>query len=164
MQAYDVGGGQIRWDGMWESGGNHGQSKVIASKFNDFVRRWDQEMAAGKRLVRMQAYDFGGGDLRYDGVWENDASPQRRILGMTLAAFADHFDELTSSGWHVEHMSACLRRYSSLPAPASLDNAVMPADRGVFFGSDFERAPANMTALPIPPLSARGAGCDLGRS
>jgi hypothetical protein len=109
MQAYNVGGGQIRWDGVWEAGGNHGQSRAIAWAFNDFIRRWDQEMINGKRLVHMQSYDMGSGDLRFDGIWEAVSDPQKRVMGLQMVPFARHFDELTSSGWHVEHMSAVLR-------------------------------------------------------
>jgi hypothetical protein len=159
MQAYDIGGGQIRYDGVWESGGNRGQSRAIGWAFNDFVWRWDQETANGKCLVHMQAYDMGGGQIRYDGIWETAAKPQKRVIGLTLATFADHFDELTSSGMHVEHMSACLRAYASLPKVSR--NAEPAALRTLTFGSDFDRQPAALEPLPIPPLNTRGPGCSL---
>jgi hypothetical protein len=156
MQAYDIGGGQIRYDGIWESGGDKGQARAIGWAFNHFVGRWEAELAQGRRLVHLQAYDIGGGQLRYDGIWEKAPGQQQRVLALPLATFADHFDELTSSGHHVEHMTACLRAYDSLPKQSA------EATRTVFFGSDSDQEPAVMSALPIPPLAERDPGCDLG--
>jgi hypothetical protein len=161
MQAYDLGGGQIRYDGVWESGGNREQSRAIAWAFNDFVTRFNQEASAGKRCVHLQAYDLGGGQIRYDGVWEKGAGAQQRALGLPLTAFADHFDELTSAGMHIELMSAQLRVY---PAPAQATRTTtqtVQASRRVVFGSDFEGVRASMEPLPSEPLTARGTGCDL---
>ncbi|KAB2352520.1 hypothetical protein [Actinomadura rudentiformis] len=153
MQAYDLGGGQIRYDGVWESGGSNGQTRAIGWAFNHFVGRLDTEMAQGRRLVHLQAYDLGGGQIRYDGVWEKNGGSQQRVLALPLSTFADHFDELTSSGHHVEHMTACLRSYG-LPKATS-------DQRAVFFGSDAGAEPAVLSALPIPPLTERDPGCDL---
>jgi hypothetical protein len=161
MQAYDVGGGLIRYDGIWETGDDQGQSAAFAWAFNDFVQRCEQEAAAGKRLVHLQAYDIGSGQLRYDGVWQksDDGDQQRRALALPLDTFADHFDELTSSGMHVELMSACLRTYDLLQ-PSHFTKGTV-AGREVFFGSDFDRKPAFMAPLPIEPMTTRRPGCDL---
>jgi hypothetical protein len=72
MQAYDIGGGQIRYDGVWENG-SRGTTRAISWAMRDFATRFNQEIAAGKHLVHMQAYDLGGGQIRYDGVWEDGA-------------------------------------------------------------------------------------------
>jgi hypothetical protein len=40
MQAYDVGGNQIRYDGVWEPGGT-GQDGVNAWTLNDFAAKFD---------------------------------------------------------------------------------------------------------------------------
>lgn len=161
MQAYDISGGQIRYDGIWESGGDRGQTRALGWAFTDFVWRWDQEATQGKRLVHMQAYDIGGGQIRYDGIWEPAAAPQQRVLGLPLWPFADAFDELTSSGMHIEYMSACLRVYADLPTASR--NAAPGAHRTLTFGSDRDRTPAALAPLPLPPFSTRGPGCDLGR-
>ena len=82
-----------------------------------------------------------------------------------LRAWTARFDAVIrthGSEWHVEHMSACLRCDSSLPAVAPVAGGLTPANRAVSFGSDFDRTPATMTALPIPPLSERDLGCDFG--
>jgi Bacterial tandem repeat domain 1 len=85
MQAYDIGGGQIRYDGVWQEGGNQDQARALAWAFNDFVARWDSEALAGRRLFHMQAYDIGQGQLRFDGIWEGGPAGQIRGLGLTLS-------------------------------------------------------------------------------
>jgi hypothetical protein len=141
--------------------GTRSQTSAISWAFNDFVWRFDEELKAGRHCVHMQAYDIGGGQMRYDGIWEPAAAPQQRVLGLPLWSFADAFDELTSSGMHIEHMSACLRVYADLPAVSR--NTAPGARRTVTFGSDHNRTPAALAPLPLPPFSTRGPGCDLGR-
>ena len=59
MQAYDIGGDQIRYDGIWKDGGNRGQTRAIAWAFSD--------LCGGARLKRQAVeacpyagYDIGG--------------------------------------------------------------------------------------------------------
>jgi hypothetical protein len=162
MQAYDIGGGQIRYDGVWESGGNKNQTRALSWGFNDFITRCDQEASAGQRLVHMQAYDMGGGQLRYDGVWEKTTGKQQRVLALPLGPFADHFDEWTSADHHITFMSACLRIYAAPQQLLHREIQPMRVSRRVFFGSDIDKQPASMEPLPSEPLTARGTGCDLG--
>jgi len=103
----------------------------------------------------MQGYLVAGGQVRYDAIWETSPVKQVRVLALPLWTYADHFDELTSSGYHVTEMTACLRAYQSLP-PATGDAA-----RAVSFGSDVDRSPARLAALPIPPLNERGPAATL---
>jgi hypothetical protein len=160
MQAYDLGGGQVRYDGVWESGGNREQSRVIGWAFQHLIGRCDQEASAGKRLVHLQAYDIGGGQLRYDAVWEKASGAQQRVLGLPLAPFADTFDERTSGGFHVEIMTACRRAYAT---PAGVRTASRSAKTSrASFGSDFAARPASLEPIPAEPLTTRGPGCDLG--
>jgi len=107
LQAYDLGGGQIRWDGVWEAG-DKGNSGVTGWGFNDFVRQLEQESGSGRRLVHQQAYDVGGGQIRYDGIWENNVGgqPQTRILSESMKRFADRFDKEIGAGRHVTYMQA----------------------------------------------------------
>jgi hypothetical protein len=105
MQAYDLGGGQIRWDGVWEDGPRN-TSRAIGWAFNDFVARLEQETAAGRSLVHMQAYDIGDGQVRYDAVWEGSSTTQRRILSESIYPFANRFNAEIGTGWHVVHMQA----------------------------------------------------------
>jgi hypothetical protein len=118
MQAYDIGGGQIRYDGTWDVGSS-GQTRAIGWAFNDFVARWDKEQQLGRRLVMRQAYDIGGGQIRYDGVWEPGTNGQQRSIGFALQPFANKFNEHTSSGgMHMVMMQAYPRVYD-LAAPIS---------------------------------------------
>jgi len=105
MQAYDMGGGQIRWDGVWQPGNNM-QTRAIGWAFNDFAGRFDQELSRGKHLVHMQAYDMGGGQIRWDGVWESGDRGQTRALGWALGDFAKKFNEEIARGQHATHVQA----------------------------------------------------------
>ncbi len=160
MQAYDIGAGQIRYDGVWQRSTSKPQTRALAWAIGDFATRFNDEVSAGRRCVHMQAYDIGGGQIRYDGVWEviTGAAVERRALSLPLMTFADHFDELTSLGFHIELMSACLRTYD---APRTLHTTAPSVRREVFFGSDFGREPAYMAPLPMEPLTVRGPGCHL---
>jgi hypothetical protein len=102
--------GQVLYDGVWDDG-TKGQTRALGWAFNDFVGRCNQEFTAGRRLVRMQAVDIGGGQLRYDAVWEPGINGQVRLLGGALAQTATLFNEYTSTGKHVTLMQACFRAY-----------------------------------------------------
>jgi len=105
MQAYDLGGGQIRWDAVWESGGN-GTTRALGWAFNDIVPRFDEEIAAGRHLVHMQAYDLGGGQIRWDAVWESGGNGTTRALGWALQDLSGRFAQETAAGHHLVHLQA----------------------------------------------------------
>ncbi|WP_437653343.1 hypothetical protein [Sorangium sp. So ce1182] len=105
MQAYDIGGGQIRYDGVWESG-SQGTTRAISWALIDFETRFNQEIAADKHLVHMQAYDIGGGQIRYDGVWESGSRGNSWVAGWALTHFATRFNQEIAAGKHLVHMQA----------------------------------------------------------
>jgi Bacterial tandem repeat domain 1 len=105
MQAYDLGGGQIRYDGIWENG-NLGQTAALGWGFSDFAKRFEQELKQGRRCVHMQAYDLGGGQIRYDGIWENGNLGQTWVLSWGFNDFAGYFDKQWQQGRHCVHMQA----------------------------------------------------------
>jgi Bacterial tandem repeat domain 1 len=105
MQVYDLGGGQIRYDGIWENV-NLGQTWALGWGFSDFAKRFEQELRQGRRCVHMQAYDIGGGQIRYDGIWENGNLGQTWALGWGLSDFARYFDQQSLQGRHCVHMQA----------------------------------------------------------
>ena len=111
LQAYDLGGGAMRYDGVWEAG-DRASSGVMGWGFNDFVGQLEQEGGSGRRLVHQQAYDVGDGQIRYDGLWENDGGggPQTRILSESMKRFADRFDKEIGAGRHVTYMQAVVGR------------------------------------------------------
>src|SRR5262249_1552864 len=101
MQAYDIGGGQIRYDGVWEMGNGEQQSRALGWALDDFAKRFDEELKADRRCVHMQAYDIGGGQIRYDGIWESGGNRgQSRSLGWALDDFAKRFNDEISAGKH----------------------------------------------------------------
>ncbi|WP_437962167.1 hypothetical protein WME76_29365 [Sorangium sp. So ce119] len=87
MQAYDIGGAQIRYDGAWEDG-SRGTTRALGWTFNDFVTRNEQGLASEKRLVHSQQLDVGNGQIRYDGVWESSTVAQTHIFAETIYKFA----------------------------------------------------------------------------
>jgi hypothetical protein len=105
MQAYDLGGGQVRWDGAWDTGAR-GTTAALGWALGDFAPRFDQEIAAGRHLVHMQAYDLGGGQIRWDGVWEDGSRGTTRALGWALYDFATRFNQEIAAGRHLVHMQA----------------------------------------------------------
>jgi Polyglycine hydrolase-like, structural repeat len=105
MQAYDLGGGQIRWDAIWEPGST-GQSWVMGYAMKDFAIAFDQNVAAGNHFVREQAYDLGGGQIRWDAVWEPGSRGTTRAIGWAMKDIAIRFDKEIAAGKHCVHMQA----------------------------------------------------------
>ena len=128
MQAYDIGGGQIRYDGVWEDGAR-GTTRAISWAMQDFAARFNQEISAGKHLVHMQAYDIGGGQIRYDGVWEDGARGTTRAIGWALPDLAGRFNQELAAGKHLVHMQA----YSLGGGQIRYDAVWEDGDRGTTF-------------------------------
>jgi hypothetical protein len=105
MQAYDTGGGQIRYDGVWETG-SRGTTRILSSTFGAFVLRNEQEQAAGKKLVHFQPYDVGNGQIRYDGVWETSTTAQTHVFAETIYKFAEQFNNQLTAGKHAVLMQS----------------------------------------------------------
>ncbi|HEY7370910.1 MAG TPA: FG-GAP-like repeat-containing protein [Polyangia bacterium] len=97
MQAYDTGGGQIRYDGVWDSG-SQGTTRAIGFAFVDFETRFSQEIAAGKHVVHTQAYDIGGGQIRWDGVWDSGDNGTQFAIAWAFNDFASRNNELLNEG------------------------------------------------------------------
>ncbi len=68
QQAYDLGGGQWRYDGIWNQG-NYDQFIVWGWTLADYQKEAQKRFNSGYRLIAQQAYDIGGGQLRYDAIW-----------------------------------------------------------------------------------------------
>src|SRR5262249_9720593 len=105
MQAYDLGGGQIRYDGVWEAG-RRKTSRAISWALQEFAARFNRELAPGRHLVHRRAFDLGGGQIRYDGVWDAGRRPTRRSTGLALQDFAARFNREIAVGSHLVHMQA----------------------------------------------------------
>jgi hypothetical protein len=105
MQAYNIGGNQIRWNGVWEPG-NNVQTRAICWAFDDFVGRINQELGKGRHFTHMQAYDIGNNQIRWDGVWENNNKGQSWVMDWAIQDFAKKFNEEIANGRHNIHMQA----------------------------------------------------------
>jgi hypothetical protein len=105
MQAYNIGNGQIRRDGVWEAG-DKGQSRALGWSQNDFAQRFNDELAKGKHVVHMQAYDIGNGQIRWDGVWEAGDKGQTRAIGWAFNDFVIRLEKEWTANRHLVHMQA----------------------------------------------------------
>src|SRR6185295_13830550 len=97
------GGGQIRWDGAWEAG-RRKTSRAIGWGMQAFAARFNREIAAGRHLVHMQAYDLGGGQIRYDGVWEDGGRGTDCVLGWGFNDLVRHLDQEDAAGRTLVHL------------------------------------------------------------
>lgn len=116
MQAYRIEGGQICWDGIWEKGDN-GQTWVLGLSLNNFAKRFNEEIAKGRHAFHVQAYNIGGGEIRWDGVWEKGDKEQTRALCWSLDDFSKRFDKEIANGRHASHIQA----YNTGAGPTSWD-------------------------------------------
>jgi len=105
MQAYDLGGGQIRWDAVWEAG-DHGTSFVLTWSLQDFWAHFRQEIGAGRHLVHLQTYDLGGGQRRWDAVWETGDKGNSGVLGWGFNNFVTPLELESGSGRRLVHQQA----------------------------------------------------------
>ncbi len=71
LQAYNLDGtlAGMRYDAIFQSG-KTGQTFALGWERGHFNERNNSEMQKGRRLVHMQSYDIGGGQYRYDALWE----------------------------------------------------------------------------------------------
>jgi hypothetical protein len=105
MQAYDIGGGQIRWDAVWEAG-DHDTSFVLSWSLQDFSAHFSQEIGAGRHLVHLQAYDLGGGQMRYDGVWETGDKGNSGVMEWAFNDFVSQLEQESGNGRRLVHQQA----------------------------------------------------------
>ena len=101
QQVYDIGGGQLRYDGVWEQMGQ--QQHVFAWAPEDYAKQVDEMAAQGWRLIRQQVYDIGGGQLRYDGIWRREGLKieQQWVRGWAPDDYGKQTDAMAAKGWRV---------------------------------------------------------------
>jgi Polyglycine hydrolase-like, structural repeat len=142
MQAYDLGGGQIRWDGVWEAG-QRKTSRAIGWGMQDFAARFNREIAAGRHLVHMQAYDLGGGQIRYDGVWEAGRRGTDCVIGWGFNDLVRHLEQEDAAGRTLVHLQ-----------PYDIGDGQIRYD-GVWENNPAGRQQTRILAETIYPFAAR---------
>lgn len=100
QQAYDIGGGQLRYDAIWNPG-NHGQYEVWGYTFADYKKEDQKKFDNGYRLIAQQVYDIGGGQLRYDGIWNPGNYGQYNVWGYTLDDFKKEVQKKFDNGYRL---------------------------------------------------------------
>ena len=97
---------RILYDVVWEqpsqSDTNPRQTRVLGWGLTDFAARFDKELALNRCISLMQAYDIGGGQIRWNGVWEpgNTDKTQTRAICWAYKDFADRFKRELDNGMH----------------------------------------------------------------
>ena len=100
QQAYDIGGGKIRYDAVWQKGGPD-QTWLRGWATEHYDRKWREMNSQGWRIVTQQAYDIGGGKIRYDSVWKRGGPDQDHVQGWAVGVYAIKWNEMNSQGWRV---------------------------------------------------------------
>jgi murein DD-endopeptidase MepM/ murein hydrolase activator NlpD len=103
--AYDIGGGQWRYDGIWnQSGADH--PIVWGWAPQDYFPKVQSMFDAGFRLIAQQSYDIGGGQRRYDAIWTPGSFGQSTVWGWTLPDLLAKVQELFVEGWRLVLLQA----------------------------------------------------------
>ena len=135
QQRYDIGGGQIRYDGIWVPG-NDGRPIVWGWTFEDLQKKNGECYGKGYRLMHQQRYDIGGGQIRYDGIWVpgNDGRPI--VWGWTFEDFQKKNGEFYSKGYRLMHQ----QRYDIGGGQIRYDGIWVPGNDGrpIVWGWTFE--------------------------
>jgi CubicO group peptidase (beta-lactamase class C family) len=128
QSSYDIGGGQRRYDAIWTPG-NDGRPIVWGWTMADLEKRNGELWTQGFRLTHQQAYDIGGGQIRYDAIWTpgNDGRPV--VWGWTLADFQKRNTELRKQGFRLSHQDSYeigggQRRYNGIWTPGNDDRPI----------------------------------------
>ncbi|MBO0931788.1 serine hydrolase [Fibrella aquatilis] len=105
IQSYDIGGGQRRYDGIW-SPGNDGRPVVYGWALADLQKKNGELWQQGFRMAHQYSYDIGGGQRRYDAIWQpgNDGRPI--VWGYTLADLEKKNGEFWAQGFRLTQQQA----------------------------------------------------------
>lgn len=103
--AYDIGGGQIRFDAFFNPDGSsqyaiHGWTGV------DFLNEYRRVYGLGYRMTAFAIYDIGGGQLRYDAFFTASTTPQVLTQGWTLADFWNEHQDNQRLGYSLKALKA----------------------------------------------------------
>lgn len=129
QQAYDIGGGQWRYDAIWTPG-NDGRPVVWGWTLADLQKKNGELWQQGFRMAHQYSYDIGGGQRRYDAIWmpANDGRPI--VWGYTMADFQKKNGEFYAQGYRLEHQQSYdigggQRRYDGIWLPGNDGRAIV---------------------------------------
>jgi C1A family cysteine protease len=100
QQCYAIGGGQVRYDGIWVPG-NDGRPIVWGWTLEDFQKHNGECYSNGYRLMHQQQYDIGGGQIRYDGIWAPGDDGRPIVWGWTSQDFQKKNGECYNGGYRL---------------------------------------------------------------
>lgn len=85
----------IEHNGLWLPS-TQNQLVVWAWILSDFKKKYDEMSGKGYRLIAQQAYDIGGGQIRYDGIWNPSTQGQFVVWGYNI----DNFQKAYTDEWN----------------------------------------------------------------
>lgn len=105
QQAYDIGGGQIRYDGIWNQSSAN-QLVVWGWALNDLKNKMQEMHTSGFRIISLNAYDAGGGQWRYNAVWNPGNWAQYAVFGLSLNDFKAKSQEMFNNKFRLVQQQA----------------------------------------------------------
>jgi hypothetical protein len=105
QDSYDIGGGERRYDGIWNQG-RADQPIVWGWAPEDYFPKVQEMFDGGYRLISQQSYAIGGGELRYDAIWKPGAYGQSTVSGWTLPDLLAKEQELHAQNWRLVLLQA----------------------------------------------------------
>jgi murein DD-endopeptidase MepM/ murein hydrolase activator NlpD len=103
--SYDIGGGERRYDGIWNQGGDD-RPIVWGWAPEDYFPKVQELFDGGYRLIGQDSYDIGGGKRRYDAIWKQGQQGQLTVWGWTLADLMARAEQLHAEDWRLVLLQA----------------------------------------------------------
>jgi hypothetical protein len=108
LQSYDIGGGQYRYDALWEPGNPLAQSVAAGWEFGHLVERTSDEAANDRGMAHLQAQPLPDDELRWDAIFAKVSGSQRRLFGLSIDEMAQQLNAAALSGLHITHLQGYL--------------------------------------------------------
>jgi CubicO group peptidase (beta-lactamase class C family) len=111
LQGVDIGGGNWRYNAVWnhDSAAKRTSNWVTGWALKDFDWKNNELSGQGYYLTDLQGVDIGGGNWRYNAVWNRDPVGQRStvwVAGWALEYFDGKNNELSGEGYYLTVLQA----------------------------------------------------------
>jgi CubicO group peptidase (beta-lactamase class C family) len=111
LQGIDVGGGTWRYNAFWNRNPGVQQSStwVAGWALEHFDGKNNELLNQGYYLTDLEAVDIGGGNWRYNAIWNQNTSTQRTstwVAGWAIEHFEGKNNELLEQGYYLSDLQA----------------------------------------------------------
>jgi Bacterial tandem repeat domain 1 len=104
LQSSDIGGGQYRYDAVWEPGNPLAQGVATGWALGDLLERAATEAALGRGITHLQAQPLPGDELRWDAIFAKISGSQRRLFGLAVDEMAEQLSASELTGRRLTHL------------------------------------------------------------